>query len=132
MRCYGVRCARCRSRGANEYKKKWNARHAEYRRKWQRAYNARNAKKIRAARLLKTYGITESDYETLLASQGGLCPIGGHPLVKPVVDHDHDTGKVRGILCALCNASIGGLDTEQKLLGAIEYLRKHARRSNVA
>ena len=42
------------------------------------------------------------------------------------VDHDHHTGKLRGVLCANCNIALGQVgDSEQRLLQLIEYLRKH-------
>jgi hypothetical protein len=47
-----------------------------------------------------------------------------------VVDHDHSTGKVRGLLCSLCNTSLGGFkDNIESLKKAIEYLETHLTKS---
>jgi len=66
------------------------------------------------------YGITVDDYESLLSSQGGVCAIcgkaqpgkqrkGSSPgrVRRFHVDHDHDTGRVRGLLCLRCNSCLG-------------------------
>lgn len=59
------------------------------------------------------YGMSEASYEALLVSQGGRCkicrsdrPEGGR-WWRFVVDHDHQTGKVRGLLCPRCNRMLG-------------------------
>lgn len=52
------------------------------------------------------YRITQPQYDALLEDQGGVCAI---CLIRPVkcIDHDHVTGKVRGLLCLACNHAIG-------------------------
>ena len=82
----------------------------------------------RQAHLKRTFGITEAQYQALLSIQGGGCAIcrskksrgtGNFP-----VDHDHHTGKVRGILCHPCNTALGGFkDDTEMLLRAVAYLR---------
>lgn len=89
------------------------------RRSWRRTY------------LRKTYGITVADYEQRLALQGGVCAIcAGPPPVGRVfycIDHDHRTGKIRGLLCSNCNVLIGyAQDDVERLGSAIDYLRKGA------
>jgi hypothetical protein len=62
--------------------------------------------KARNARLLKVYGITIADYNSMLAQQGGVCYICKKPPPEGRnfnVDHDHVSGKIRGILCPYCN-----------------------------
>lgn len=56
--------------------------------------------------LRRQYGITESERDELIASQGGVCCI---CLSAPAahVDHCHETGRVRGVLCFSCNAALG-------------------------
>lgn len=95
------------------------------------------------AHLRRRFGITLDDYNAILADQGGVCAVCGKPpviystpggrrrqgrQVKPrlVVDHDHETGKVRGLLCVLCNRGIGFLqDNPEILRQALEYLENN-------
>lgn len=83
--------------------------------RWSRNYN-----------LTKTYGITLEKYEEILAAQSGVCAICKNAPTKNrslAVDHDHETGAVRGLLCTSCNTGIGQFkDNTQLLLGAIDYL----------
>lgn len=80
----------------------------------------------RNARLQATYGITLSEYNIILADQHGVCAICKVPHFpeRPlVVDHDHDSGVVRGLLCSECNTGIGLLgDNPATLESAITYL----------
>ncbi len=52
------------------------------------------------------YGIDEADFDRIVEAQGGLCAI-CHTKPAKHVDHDHATGKVRGILCFTCNRALG-------------------------
>lgn len=81
--------------------------------------------------LREKFGITESDYQRILESQNGVCAICKQPerrvrqgkLLKLSVDHCHVTGKVRGLLCAVCNIGLGLMqDNPLFLTSAIEYL----------
>ncbi|WP_342634422.1 endonuclease VII domain-containing protein [Streptomyces himastatinicus] len=60
----------------------------------------------RVGHLKRQYGLTEADRDELVASQAGVCCI---CLAAPAahVDHDHGTGRVRGVLCFSCNAALG-------------------------
>ena len=61
----------------------------------------------------------------LIESQDGLCDICADPMEAPHVDHDHATGKVRGLLCARCNLGIGGLREDPvHVMAAFEYLMR--------
>lgn len=78
---------------------------------------------------LKKYGITKADFDRMLAEQGGGCAICKR--TKSVegwrmhVDHCHETGVVRGILCSSCNLGIGKFsDDPDRLEAAAAYLRK--------
>lgn len=71
----------------------------------------------RALRLLKTYGITLEQYDALYAAQGGVCFICQRATGKSkklAVDHDHATGYVRGLLCSVCNNTLGHLRDDEK------------------
>ncbi|MGW7334496.1 endonuclease VII domain-containing protein [Streptomyces sp. NPDC054808] len=60
----------------------------------------------RAGHLKRHYGLTEAERDQLIADQGGVCCI---CLTAPAahVDHCHETGRVRGVLCFSCNAALG-------------------------
>jgi hypothetical protein len=75
----------------------------------------------------RKFNLTLNDYDVLYLEQGGKCAIcGTHQknLVRTLaVDHDHNTGKVRGLLCQPCNTGIGLLkENVQVLENAIKYL----------
>jgi hypothetical protein len=77
--------------------------------------------------LKRRYGLTAADVAAMIEVQGGLCAICEGPLERPHVDHDHTTGRVRGILCFNCNAGLGKFqDNLAVMAAAVEYLRKHA------
>jgi hypothetical protein len=78
--------------------------------------------------LRRRYGIGQADFDELLAEQGGVCAI--CKAADPEhVDHDHDTGYVRGLLCFNCNGGLGQFrDHAGHLAGAIEYLRLRTQR----
>lgn len=72
------------------------------------------------------YGITIEVFKVMLEEQGGSCAIcGDTPDYRLCVDHRHDTGKVRGLLCRSCNKAIGQLgDTPESVLKAYNYLKE--------
>src|SRR5262245_35888094 len=72
-----------------------------------------------ARALLQRYGITFSDRDELIERQGNKCALcSGDPRV---VDHDHRTGKIRGILCYSCNLKLSALEDKEWLKRAEEY-----------
>lgn len=77
------------------------------------------------------YGITLEEFEHMLALQGGVCAICKQPendryKRRLSVDHDHSTGKVRGLLCHMCNTALGKLKDNPELFdAAASYLRLH-------
>lgn len=85
--------------------------------------------KKRDQNLRAKYGISLDEYEQLLARQGGDCALCGLPEEENRhgvlwVDHDHETGEIRGLLCLWCNTAIGQLgDSAEGLERALEYLR---------
>lgn len=88
--------------------------------KWQQS----NPDKRRAQRL-KKYGITISQFDAMLQSQGGKCAICGTVPEKFHVDHCHTGNHVRGLLCESCNLGIGKFyDNPESLESAARYLRK--------
>lgn len=78
------------------------------------------------ARRLSRYGITGEQYNELINKQNGVCAIckteGNKRSLS--VDHDHRSGKIRGLLCHNCNLSLGLChDSVETLQAAIEYLK---------
>jgi len=72
------------------------------------------------------YGITLEQYDEMLRQQGGVCALcHQHPTRQFDVDHDHETGKVRGLLCHRCNISLAFFRDDPDLMDRMrEYLRK--------
>lgn len=79
--------------------------------------------------ILRKYNMTCQEYLDKIEKQGGCCEICGCPDNGDrslAVDHDHNTGQVRGLLCGKCNGGIGLLKDNAGLLRkAINYLRKY-------
>ena len=86
----------------------------------------------RNAELQRRYGITQQDYEVMIAEQNNQCAIcnttepgGRHNRGYFVVDHCHTTGKVRKLLCNNCNTALGLVgDNTHILQSMIEYLQE--------
>lgn len=84
----------------------------------------------RAYKLNKDFGLSRADYDAMLAAQGGVCAIcgtdrnrGARDGMHFAVDHCHDTGKIRGLLCNRCNRALGFWEDDPALLrAALEYL----------
>ena len=75
--------------------------------------------------LKRRYGIGADEFDELVVQQGGVCAICGRPDPEHV-DHDHETGAVRGILCFNCNGGLGQFrDSIDSLLTAASYLEAH-------
>jgi Recombination endonuclease VII len=73
--------------------------------------------------LRSKYGITLEERQSMVDAQGGICAICKAKLKSPYVDHDHDTGLIRGILCNRCNRALGMFEDDRSvLLNAVAYL----------
>ena len=79
------------------------------------------------------YGVTLEQYDQIFENQNGVCAICGEPetavfkrgcgTVRLSVDHDHETGKVRSLLCNRCNLLLGRVEGNQELIVKMqEYL----------
>jgi hypothetical protein len=91
---------------------------------------SRSPEKRRNEILKRKYGITSADYEAMRAKQEGRCAICTRESEKLVVDHCHATGVVRGLLCQLCNISLGYLeDDPYSAVSAAKYLMEVTRRN---
>lgn len=106
----------------------------EYMRLWHKQYRVNNPEKYRNYELKRRTGISAAEFDRFYKEQNGKCAIcrkaevALHPTTqKPralAVDHCHEKGVIRGLLCSKCNTGIGSLNHDPKLLErAIEYLR---------
>ena len=89
-----------------------------------------NKERARNNYLIRMFGITLDEYNIILANQDNKCAIcgddNGGSVRRFSVDHDHENGNVRGLLCRGCNVGIGNLKDDVEILEkAIEYIRKH-------
>lgn len=106
-----------------EYIQKWRLTHPEKRRT-----NGEHRKSM----LKTTHNLSLEEYNILFSLQSGLCAVcKRHQSAFKrsfAVDHDHATGKIRGLLCFGCNISLGHLqDNLQWLQNAIDYIKRGAR-----
>lgn len=107
---------------------RWNAEHPEAGAARQRRYRRTHPDKPRADHLAR-YGLTVEQYEAMVESQGGACAACRKPEreVDPrtqcpkrlAVDHCHETGAVRGLLCSRCNTTLGRCDEDPAVLRAL-------------
>jgi hypothetical protein len=119
----------------NDYNRAWREANTGKVIAAQLKYRAGNLDKRRSMErsyaFMKRYGITEAGRDELLASQGGVCAICASTSSGSKknwhIDHNHTTGKIRGILCANCNVSLGAArDDISRLRKMIDYLEKHS------
>lgn len=90
------------------------------------------------AYLTRTYGITSDQWDAMYDAQGSACAACSAPIKRrifqnekwigsgdiPHVDHCHDTGVVRGLLCPLCNRTVTSLSSPRQLRGCADYLER--------
>jgi hypothetical protein len=148
-------CAKCKQTKATSefYRRKYKTGYkpASYCKKCHRD-EARHREKLPSTRsrasnfyrrwhLRTKYGLSEAQYARIKAGQGHGCAICGGVSTRKckyrrwydlAVDHDHDTGKVRGLLCDNCNRAIGLMKDDVSVLRkAITYLERHNARVEV-
>lgn len=118
-----------------EAQKRWyeenKEHHREMGRKWAME-NPESASLIKLRhRLKKNYGMTLEEYNHMVESCNNQCQICGHTPdgskldTRLCVDHNHETGEVRGLICRRCNLMLGyAIDNPEILTNAIKYLLK--------
>lgn len=77
---------------------------------------------------LKRYGMTVDDYDEMLEAQGGVCAVCGRTngSKRLAVDHNHETGEVRALLCDVCNHTLGKVHEDiEWLMRMVKYLEEH-------
>lgn len=113
-----IYCKTCRKKQARENRERDNI----PKRRW---YN-KNKDKVSWRHREHRYGITKKDFNLLLEKQSGCCAICKKPQNDLhydylYIDHSHKTGKVRGLLCASCNARLGWFENHSYWIA--EYLK---------
>lgn len=108
---------------AKDRAKRWAREHADLVAARRREYHVSGKKRVanRKSHLKRTFGISPEDYDRLLAQQGGVCRICTRPPRQDIslhVDHDHESGRIRGLLCFRCNNALGDFDDDPALLRA--------------
>jgi len=123
-----------RERGLRQKRRDYRKNREKYlgqKRDYYRANKDRIKPSVRANQYRRRYGLTAEAVRVLFDTQVD-CPICTKPLRhedrrrQPHIDHDHATGKVRGLLCFQCNVGLGNFGEDTlRLQRAIEYLVKH-------
>lgn len=113
---------------------RWQCR--RYRSEYRRAYRKRRGKEYRAREIRRdklrgTYDISLQEYDDLLAAQEGMCALCSRTALEEgrflSVDHDHVTGRVRGILCLACNFAIERIAADPAWgMRVLAYLQREA------
>lgn len=130
------RCKDCRNTYYNNYYKNNPEKALEKNKKQkENRKNFYNSEKgivsSRKAHLKTKFGITLEEYNKLSEKQNHVCQICGKTEMNSknkvlCIDHNHNTGEIRGLLCGLCNTALGNfLDKKELLINAIKYLEKY-------
>ena len=119
-------CRICLKAAAKAYRERTRTSRRERDREFSRISYHKNPHKHRDRFYRSTYGLSLADFNTLSALQGDKCDICKNPCDESkhlVIDHDHKTGAIRGLLCHKCNRALGLFkDNIYSLHAAIEYL----------
>lgn len=103
--------------------------HSKWMNDWySRTKDTRKYDHWRERNLKAKFKLTIKEYETMLATQNGVCKICKRPPKNKrlAVDHDHTTGNIRGLLCGPCNTALSHVEeTSQFSIGARAYLNEY-------
>ena len=110
--------------------KKYREEHKAEASLYNKQYRQKHKAKARHGNLVRKYGIGLKEYDELFITQEGCCAICGTHQTELsralVVDHNHETGEIRGLLCHKCNLTLGYVnDNIRVLINAIKYLEKN-------
>lgn len=124
-----TRCHACTKVYQAAWYQKNKAKQAALAKAWRLRNPGRKRDADRVGFLKTKYGITPAEYDRMLAGQGGVCascfrPPSPHRMLA--VDHCHETGRNRGLLCGSCNSAIGMLgDNLEGVQRAVDYLMRY-------
>lgn len=97
-------------------------------------YRIENPEKIRDCKLRQAYGVGLNYFQAKLKKQGGACgackrnvkSVWRGKEVNMALDHNHETGEPRGVLCIKCNRALGLLEDDQEIIsGLLSYIKKY-------
>ena len=136
----GLRCKECVRVVRNRWRKNNPNKMKAQRERWRNREGNIEKKRIRNRRWRKAQPgrhrncrITKKQYDDMLYSQNGVCVICGEPettyrwgrIIALAIDHNHETGEIRGLLCTKCNSGLGCFrDNANILASAISYLNQ--------
>lgn len=104
-----------------ERNKKYRQDHPEESKQRAREYSKTHKREAKNTKLKLYYGITIEHYEDMYSEQEGKCAICGIQQESLVVDHDHETGKVRKLLCKKCNLALGYVNDDPRIIENMLY-----------
>lgn len=110
------------------FKEHWKDYYEEHREVLSKRRSKYNSSKDRNRHLKYNYGIDYHEYEEMLIRQNGLCAVckttGERSHLS--IDHNHKTGKIRGLLCHTCNSALGMLKENKDIVAnLLRYLNEH-------
>jgi hypothetical protein len=116
------RCYACQ----RDYWKSWRLQNVEHVRAKTAQWKERNPDKVKSSQRKRFYGLTDEAFRALGEVQGWRCAICDVDITEaPCVDHDHETGAIRNLLCRRCNSGLGMFgDSSARLSAAAAYLDK--------
>ncbi len=127
-------CSKCGERPCDRARLICKECHLEWRRaRYKRTYSSNKA---RDSHLWTKFRLSIEDYDLMFFRQGGMCAVCGkqetkiHPITGKVwplvVDHNHETGQVRELLCNRCNVLLGRIERDREhVKRLVKYLKKH-------
>lgn len=121
-------CKKCRKIYESKHYKENKQKYKDYSIKFRINNPERYKAYHRESRLRRLYGLTPLQYDDLFKKQNYQCAICGETKFnyRMAVDHDHKTGKIRGILCHFCNRALGLMKDDINLLNkSIKYLKQN-------
>jgi len=106
-------------------RRRWRKKNRKRVQEYDTLWRKKNQKKINARTRLHRYNISQEAHDAILKKQKNRCAICRKKFrATPHIDHDHKTGRNRGLLCSRCNLAIGQLEDSVLLLkNAIKYLK---------
>jgi len=118
-------CKECSNQRSRAYAQANKARRNERLREWRRRNPEAAKSKDERARLARKYGLTPQQVDEMSAAQGGRCLLCERSDRALVVDHCHDTGRVRGLLCRSCNTLLGQIEGAPHILSNLDGYLAH-------